>query len=286
MSASTIPDQQGRTVVITGANTGIGRVTAEVLAAAGARVVLACRSRERTEGVLAAIAAIPGAPAPVFVPLDLSSLADVRRAADALREACPRIDVLVNNAGLAGARGQTRDGFELAFGTNHLGHFLLTHLLRPALEAAPAPRVVNVASEAHYRSKGIPLDGVQQPTRTRTGFAEYADSKLANVLFTAELHRRWKASPILAASLHPGVVATEVWRQLPGPLAWVAKRFMITAEEGARTTLHCATHAEVAEHPGAYWDQCRVRKASRIARSEDAAAALWDRSLGWCGLAD
>lgn len=178
----------GQTVVITGANAGIGRVTARTLASEGARVILACRSRERTQPVLDEIARAGGDAH--FVALDLASLDAVRQAASEIRDANPTIDLLINNAGLAGQRGETKDGFELAFGVNHLGHFLLTAELMDAVRKAKAPRIVHVASRAHTRAFGIPWERVRGSTRSFTGLREYSVSKLANVLFCRELARR------------------------------------------------------------------------------------------------
>jgi NAD(P)-dependent dehydrogenase (short-subunit alcohol dehydrogenase family) len=149
--------------------------------------------------------------------------------------------VLINNAGLGGTRGQTVEGFELTFGTNHLGHFLLTERLRPRLLQAPAARIINVASMAHYQAKhGIDFDAVRKPTGL--GVSEYAVSKLANVLHASELARRLQGTTVLACSLHPGVVATNIWQRSMGrPLAAVVKLFMMSSDDGARTTVFCAT---------------------------------------------
>ena len=284
-----LPRQDGKTIVITGANAGIGKVTALRLAEAGARVVIAGRSRERTAPVLEAINSMPGSQAPAFVQMDLTSLADVRRAADELLAICPAIDVLIANAGLAGQRGATKDGFELAFGVNHLGHYLFTRLLWERIAATEQSRVVLVASRAHFRAPGLDFEAVQQTTRTTTAFPEYCTSKLCNVLFAAELRRRQAARPsphVPVMSLHPGVVATEIWRHIPGPLAWIAKQFMITEEQGARTTLYCATSQDLGAEPALYYDDCKAKRVSKLAQREDLARELWERSAAWVGLPD
>jgi retinol dehydrogenase 12 len=183
-----------------------------------------------------------------------------------------------HNAGLAGARGSTKDGFELAFGTNHLGHFLLTKLLMPRLvESAPA-RIVNVSSKSHYRATGIDFDAVRQPTKAVTGLPEYEVSKLANVLFTKELARGRAGAGVRSYSLHPGVVATDAWREVPWPVRPLMKLFMISESDGAKTTLYCATSPEVADHDGRYYDSCREVKPSRVAEDTALAKELWDKS--------
>jgi len=274
----------GRVCVVTGANTGIGRVTALELARAGAHVILACRSRDRTEPVVEAIRSETGNPDVEMIELDLASFADVRAAAAKLLDRDLPLHVLVNNAGLAAQRGVTVDGFELAFGVNHLGHFLWTTLLLDRVhEAAPA-RVVTVASKAHYRAGGIDWDAVEKPTRTYTGYPEYQVSKLANVLFSAELHRRLRddgATGVSTYALHPGVVASDIWRRIPRPFRWLVTRNMISNEEGAQTPLHCATSPDAADRSGLYWDRCEPREPSRLARDEALAAELWRRSEEW-----
>lgn len=276
-------DLEGRVFLVTGANTGIGRVAAVELAKRGAEVLLACRSLPRTQGALDEIAAL-GTGRGTFLPLDLSQLDDVRRCANDLLERGQRIDVLINNAGLAGQRGITADGFEVHFGVNHLGHYLLTRMLMPTLRKQSGARVVHVASRAHYRAPGLDLDAVQQSTPSVAGFSEYAVSKLANVLFSNELARREGTSGVVSHSLHPGVVSTEIWRRIPGFIAWIPRLFMIDANEGAKTTLHCATAADAGTSTGKYWDKCKSRYPSRMATNEEIARTLWDRSAAWVGL--
>jgi NAD(P)-dependent dehydrogenase (short-subunit alcohol dehydrogenase family) len=274
-------DLAGRFIVVTGANTGIGRVTAEQLAARGASLVLACRSEERTRPVLEAIAASGGDAK--YLPLDLGDLASVRACAAKIDAMGRPIDVLINNAGVAGPRGATKDGFELAFGTNHLGHFLLTVLLAPRLRAASGARVVTVASRAHYSARGIDFEAVRHPTRSLTGVSEYNVSKLANVLFTRELAERLGPSGVRSYCLHPGVVASDVWRRVPAPLRALIKLAMISNEEGAKTTLYCATSPEVAGDDGLYYDECRAKEPSRVAQNESLARRLWEKSVEFTG---
>ena len=274
-------DLASKTVVVTGANTGIGRVTAATLARKKARVILACRSEERTRPVLQEIAG-EGNTAE-FLALDLADLASVRAAAGRLLARGEPLSVLVNNAGLAGAHGVTADGFELTFGTNHLGPYLFTRLLLPLLERAGEARVVNVSSEGHYRAPGIDWEAVRKPTRTTTAFPEYCVSKLANVLFSNELARR--APGVHTYSLHPGAVASDVWREVPWGLRQLAKLFMLSNEDGARTSLYCATDDAVKDQTGRYYDKQREKTASELARSEPLARELWERSAAWVGLA-
>jgi NAD(P)-dependent dehydrogenase (short-subunit alcohol dehydrogenase family) len=275
-------DLAGRNVIVTGANTGIGRVTAEHLAARGAHVVLACRSEPKTQPVLDAIRAAGGTAD--FEALDLGDLSSVRACASRLIARFQAIDVLLNNAGVAGQRGVTRDGFELMFGTNHVGHFALTMLLAARLRAAPHARVVTVASKAHKDATGIDFDGVRRPTRSFTGLPEYAISKLANILFSKELARRLGPGGPHAYSLHPGVVASDIWRRVPWPIRPLMTRRMLSNEEGAATSLYCATDPAVAEQTGRYYDHCQEKAPSAVAEDDELARRLWAKSVEWTGV--
>ena len=273
-------DLDGTTVVITGASTGIGAATARALAARGAKLLLACRSEARTAPVLSQLAAA-GTPAIGMVPLDLGDLDSVRGAADAIADRLPRFDVLINNAGLSGTRGGlTASGFELAFGTNHIGHFLLTTRLLDSLGDGAPRRVVTVASKSHYDAKGIDFDAVRRPTRSMTGLPEYAVSKLANVLFSQELARRMAGRGIHTYAVHPGVIASDIWRNVPRPMRFVMTRFMKSPEDGARTSVYCASSPEVADDTGLYYTDCAVKEPNPAATPE-LAAELWRRSEEW-----
>ena len=274
-----------KTIIVTGANTGIGKITAAELARQGAHVILACRSKDKTEKVLAEIRRdVPGANVE-FVPLDLGDLASVRACAKALLDRNIPIHGLVNNAGLAGARGQTKDGFEVQFGTNHLGHYLFTRLLLDRIiESGPA-RIVNVSSKSHYQAKGIDWDALQKPTRSVTALNEYSVSKLANVLFTKELARRLEGTKVTTYAVHPGVVATDVWRKVPAPFRWLMKKFMITPEQGAQASLRCATDPALASESGRYYDVGgKERRPARLADDVELAKTLWTKSAEWTGL--
>jgi len=267
--------------LITGANTGIGRVTAVELARAGAQVVIAGRSLERTQPVLDAIRALPHATPARFVPLDLGRLQSVRECAAAFTALGLPLHLLINNAGVAGARGLTHDGFEMMFGVNHLGHFLLTQELLPILIRTGASRVITVSSRAHRFASSFDWDALRRPTHSRTGVHEYAVSKLANLLFSAELARQLAGSGVSTYAVHPGVVATDIWRAVPAwlrPLLWL--RGMRTPEQGARTSLHCALHAPASER-GLYYADSQPKTPSAAGLNTDLARDLWQRSLAW-----
>jgi retinol dehydrogenase-12 len=270
-----MPDLTGKICLITGASSGIGRVTAQVLAARGAKVWLACRDRPKTEPVLDVISRAGGTAE--FVKLDLSDLDSVRACASVVLAKNEPLHVLINNAGLAGRKALTKQGFELTFGVNHLGHFLLTQLLLPRLLQQPS-RVVNVSSKAHYGASGIDFAELRRPGKGLGAFHAYEVSKLANVLHAKELARRYGAQGLHAYSLHPGVVASDVWRQVPQPFRALMKLRMISNEEGAKTTLYCAASPEVAEQNGLYYDECREKTPSAAAQNAELAAELWQKS--------
>lgn len=279
------PARAPGTALVTGANTGIGRLVALRLAEAGWRLLLAGRSAARTQATLDDIARLPGAPPPRFLELDLGDLGSVAGCAAAALEAAPRLDLLVANAGVAGARGLSASGFELAFGVNHVGHFALCLALWPALAAVPGARLVVVASRAHRRLARWTLDDVRRPTSSWTGIPEYARSKAANILFAAEFARRARPHGVLAYALHPGVLDTEIWRAMPGWLRALNRLRLGPAEDGAATTLHCALHA-APEQTGLYFAGARVEEPTATARDPALAADLWTRSLAWTGVAD
>jgi retinol dehydrogenase-12 len=271
----------GRVALVTGANTGIGLVTARELASRGAHVFVACRSLERGQAAVAEIQTATGNAQVEFLALDLGDFASVRACAAAFLARDLPLHLLVNNAGLAGSAGLTKSGFELAFGTNHLGHFLLTQLLLDRLKASAPARIVTVASRAHTRVSGINFDDVCQTTKGKAALPEYGVSKLANVLFSAELGRRLAGTGVTTYALHPGVVATDVWRELPQPFRAIAKLFMISAEAGAATTIYCATSPDVASQTGLYYDKCAVKTPSKAGQDAALAAELWRRSEVW-----
>jgi NAD(P)-dependent dehydrogenase (short-subunit alcohol dehydrogenase family) len=285
-----VPDQAGRTAVITGANSGIGFEAARVLAARGARVILACRDMGRAREAAERIGAVaPGAGVGV-VRLDLASLASVREAADELRSACTRIDLLVNNAGvMMPPYSVTADGFELQFGVNHLGHFALTGLLLDRLAGVPGARVVTVSSLNHRQGR-INFDDLQSRRGYRRA-AGYGQSKLANLMFTCELQRRLAGAgeQAIAVAAHPGLSATALPRYL-SPVSHtffvlVERPFAQSAAMGALPTLRAA--ADPAVHGGEYYGPGgrgeirgfpRLVSASEAARDEAAQRRLWQES--------
>jgi len=272
-----------RVVLITGASSGIGLVATRELLRRGAQVFAACRSRERAERAFPGIRSDPR-DALCFVPLELSDFESIRRCAATFLATGRPLHVLINNAGLAGARGLTRQGFEMTFGVNHLGHFLLTQLLLERLLASPPARVVNVASRAHRRVSGIPLDALRRSTPSWSGAREYNVSKLANVLFSAELGRRLAGRGVSTYALHPGVVDTAFWRAVPRLLRPLLHlRGMISPEAGARTLLHCATAPELEHESGLYYADCKVTAPTEVAQNRELASLLWQRSSAWVG---
>ena len=269
-------DLDGKVCVVTGASSGIGRVTAEVLAGRGAKVWLACRDSAKSAPVLRAIAQAGGKAE--LVQLDLADLGSVRACAAAISSKGEPLHVLLNNAGLAGQKRLTKQGFEQTFGVNHLGHFLLTQLLLPRLLEQPHSRVVNVSSKAHYNASGIDFDVLRRPGKGFGALNAYAVSKLANVLHAKELARRYGAQGLHAYSLHPGVIKSDVWREIPQPFRALLTLGMISNEAGAKTSLWCATSAEVADHNGLYYDECREKLPSAFAQDSELSRELWEKS--------
>ncbi len=270
---------QNQVCLVTGATSGIGKVTALELARRGAHVILTARSVAKGQPVADEIRAATGNQRVEVHALELDDLRATRRSAEAFLARDLPLHVLINNAGLAGQRGVTRDGFEIQFGVNHLGPFLFTTLLLDRIRQSAPARIVNVSSQAHYDAKdGIDYDAVRASTSSLTALPEYAVSKLANVLFTTELARRLDGSGVTTYALHPGVVATDVWRRIPAPIAWVMKQFMLSPEAGAATTLYCATDPSLSQTSGRYYDDCREKTPSSKARDAALAAELWAKS--------
>ncbi len=271
----------GQVALITGGNVGIGRITAIELAQKGFKVIIAGRSLERTQPVLDHIKSLKVDEQAMFLPLDLASLQSVRDCAQLFLQLNLPLNLLINNAGVAGSRGLTKDGFELTFGINHLGHFLLTQLLLEKLQSSGLSRIVTVSSRAHKRAANIDWDALCRPTSSWTGIREYAVSKLANLLFSAELAKRLHGTSISTYALHPGVVDTEIWRSAPD---WVRSlirlRGFLTPVEGARTTLHCALHAPQQES-GLYYADSQPMQPAPLGQNLKLATELWRRSEVW-----
>ena len=279
---------QGKACVITGATSGIGLVAAERLAALGARLLLVARDTARGEAAFARIQArAPGAPLRLVYG-DLSRLAEMNRLAGEIAALEPRIDVLINNAGAMFAeRGLTADGLERTFAVNHLAYFVLTNRLKPNLVAASRARVVNTASAAHRRA----ADGLDfadlQSERGYHYMSVYGRSKLANILFTRELARRWAGTGVTANCLHPGFVATRFGDNNRGffrlGLA-VAKLFAITPEKGAETIVYLASSPDVSAISGDYFYKCRPATPTAGGRDDTAANRLWNESAKLAGI--
>ena len=265
--------------LVTGAGSGIGRALAEALAARGGSVVLAARSPERAASVLDEIRRrYPQADARVMA-MDVSDFGSIRRAAGEFLAAGCRLDVLVNNAGVAGTFALSPDGFDLTYATNHLGPFLLTKLLLPRLRESPSARIVNISSMAHMRVKEIDwkcLERRSQPKRS--GFQDYAATKLMNVVHVKELARRLSGTSVTTYAVHPGVVASNIWRALPASLQWLVKLFMLSNEQGARTPLYCATDPKLGGVSGRYYNRSREAPSSPLADDPAVGRELWDRS--------
>ena len=276
----------GRVCVVTGASSGIGRATTHALARLGATLALVCRDRARGDDLVAEVAAASGHDRVALFVADLSSQAAVRELAGALMAAYPALHVLVNNAGVVNLRyTETTDGIETVFAVNHLAPFLLTHLLLGRLRDGSPSRIVNVASDAHRWGR-IEFEDLGRRRRYR-GMAVYAQSKLANVLFTYELARRLEGTAVTANCLHPGAVATALGHN-NGPVAKLIARalkpFFRTPEQGAATSIHLAASPAVDGISGRYFVNCREGLSSRASYDVATARRLWQVSAGMTGL--
>ena len=253
-----VPNQSGRLAIVTGSNTGLGYDTARVLAQHGAQVVLAVRDTTKGDAAANRIRSLtPGADVTLHK-LDLGSLGAVKESAAEMADTYPRIDLLINNAGVMYPRkSATADGFELQFGTNHLGHFALTGILLPSLLKVDGSRVVVVASIAHNIKAKIDFDDLQWERRSYSRVASYGQSKLANLMFAYDLQRRLAAAnaKTISVAAHPGVAATELSRHVPGytlpGVAWLFGKLLNTAEMGALPQIRAATDPSV--KGGQYW---------------------------------
>ncbi len=296
---------RGQAAVVTGANSGVGRSAAEMLVRAGVRVTMVCRSRERGEQALAELQGVaaaaqanpPGgmevdvAAATVTLELaDMSRLEDVRAAAARIAARLPAIDILVNNAGVAQAhRVMSAEGFELTFATNHLGHFLITHLLLDRLKAGRG-RIVNVSSRGHRGGdlRRASLEDIARGRAWKGGLQAYGDSKLANVLFAAESVRRWGGCGITANAVHPGVLSTEIWNKTPRLIRFLIRPFtwfMDKPDVGGAAVMNLVRDpARDDTIAGRYFNELDEELPSAQARDEGLARELWERSLEWAEL--
>jgi NAD(P)-dependent dehydrogenase (short-subunit alcohol dehydrogenase family) len=277
----------GKTCLVTGATDGVGKVTARALAEQGAHVLLVGRDPDKTEQTTRQIREQTGSASVQSFLADLSSQKQVRRLAEEVLSRHERLDVLVNNAGaLFLTRQESQDGIEMTLALNHLGYFLLTHLLLDRLRQSAPARIVNVASEAH-QSGTLDLEDLEG-RRRYSGWGAYCQSKLANVMFTYSLARRLEGTGVTANALHPGFVATGFgsdngWRgALMRPFI---RLFGMNVERGARTQIHLAGSPEVEGKSGLYWVKCRPARSSRVSHEEAAGERLWQLSAQMTGVA-
>lgn len=277
---------EGRVCVVTGATSGIGEATAHGLAALGTTVIVHGRDAEKGRQTVDRITRATGNSAVRFVQSDLAALAQVRQLASELDRSLPRLDVLVLNAGVACARRSvTADGYETTFAVNHLAPFLLTHLLRGKLEQSGAARIVVVSSEAH-RAARLDFDDLML-TKGYGQMRAYCRSKLANVLFTRSLARRLAGTAVTCNALHPGGVRTGIFREMPallrGILETVGRLFLLSPEQGAKTSLYLASSSEVATRSGGYYIRCKPAQPSAAALDDAAGERLWEVSAKLVG---
>ncbi len=270
----------GKTVLITGATSGIGFEASVELARMGARLVMVGRNEAKTAPKAEEVRRRSGSNRVEFLVCDFSSQHQVRRLAETFCVRHASLHILVNNAGTVFAkRTLTEDGIEATFAVNHLSYFLLTHLLLDLLVKSAPARIVNVASTAHYRGT-MDFDDLMFERGYRLMRA-YSRSKLANVLFTRELARRIKSSGVTVNALHPGAVATNIWSGAPRrlrPVLWIAKRLMMTPAEGAKTILYLATSRDMEGTTGLYFEKNRPKEPSPLAREDAVGKRLWKES--------
>ncbi|KAK2886653.1 retinol dehydrogenase 12, like [Channa argus] len=270
----------GQTVIITGANTGIGKETALDLAKRGAKVILACRDIEKAQVATKEVIESSGNENVVCMKLDLADSKSIREFAEAINKDEPKLNILINNAGvMVCPYGKTADGFEMQIGVNHLGHFLLTYLLIDLIKKSTPARIVNVSSMAHSFGS-INLDDLNSEQSYDKNKA-YAQSKLANVLFTRSLAKRLEGTGVTTYSLHPGVIKTDLWRHLNGPqqFLWkMASPFIKNSAQGAQTTIYCAVEPSLANESGGYYSDCAPANCSAAGKDDEMAQKLWELS--------
>ena len=275
-------DMQGKTVVITGANTGIGRVTAEDLARRGAEVTMICRSKERGEAACAEIRAATRNEKVGLIVADLAELKDVRRAAEEVKQRHPKVHVLINNAAVfLPKREVTSDGYEKTFATNYLSHFLLTHLLLDTLKASAPSRIVSVATLT--RGISVNFDDLQLEKKYSI-MGSVGPTKMALILHAQELARQLEGTGVTINALHPGLVKTPLLDETPWWMRALSHLFSTTPEKGARTSIYLATSPEVANVSGKLFADCKPVKASGQAEDGVSGPKLMDLSLKLAGL--
>lgn len=278
---------EGKVVVITGANTGIGKETAIDLAKRGAeKVIIACRDMEKANAAVKDIIESSGNENVVCMKLDLSDSKSIREFAEAINKDEPKLNILINNAGVMVCPfGKTADGFEMQIGVNHLGHFLLTYLLLDLIKKSAPARIINVSSMAHSWGS-INLEDLNSEKHYDKNKA-YAQSKLANVLFTRSLAKRLEGTGVTTYSLHPGVVQTELWRHLNGVQQFFMKMispFTKNSVQGAQTTIYCAVDPSLEKESGGYYSDCAPANCSAAAKDDNVAEKLWELSCSLLSL--
>lgn len=290
----------GKTAIVTGSNTGIGKCTVEDFYKRGARVLMACRNAEKAneacKDIKTACEGLEKLGEIEIIHLDLSSLDSVRDCAKKLLETEEKINILVNNAGVMMCpKSKTKDGFEMQIGTNHFGHFLFTLLLLPRMIKSSPSRIVNVSSKAH--NDGVmDFEDLNFDTRKYSALKAYQQSKLANVLFTKELARRLHESNIenvSVYSLHPGVITSDLGRHLDDTyfrgaqfILGAFRLVMKNCEQGAQTTIHCCVDEQAGKDTGLYYAECAVTEPCAAAKDMETAKKLWEVSLKLVGLED
>ena len=281
-------DLSGKTVLITGANSGIGFEASVAIARLGAELVMVARDRRRGEDALAAVRARSASAAVSLLLCDMASLASVRRLAAEYRARHARLDVLVNNAGSVNDQRQTtEDGVERTFAANYLGSFLLTNLLLDLLKASAPARVINVSSIGH-RQGTLDFDNLHFQHGGYSVMGAYGRSKLAQILFTRELAERLKGTGVTVTAVHPGAVGTNIWSHAPWfvrPVFAVLRHFMLSSSAGAEPVVRLATSADVEGQTGGYYERFRLVEPSTIARDTSVAKRLWIESAKLASLA-
>ena len=274
---------EGKTVVITGGNAGIGKATAINLAKQGAEILITSRSERKAKAAVEEIKSASKNENIDFVLINLIDQESVKKAAVEIKTKCSKIDVLINNAGCYLSELElSPQGIEGQFATNHIGHFLLTNLILDNIKAAGKARIINLASIAHKYTRELNLDDINYEKEEYGGWKSYSRSKYCNILFTNELAKRLEGTGITANAVHPGGVRTEIAEKNANwftKLGWIVmKPFMVTVEEGAKTSIHLASSPEVEGETGGYWVKCKKHFSNRPSQEEANWKALWKKS--------
>lgn len=269
-----------KTVIITGANTGIGKHAATDLAKRGARIIMACRDMEKANAALKEVIEASGNQNVVTCRLDLADTKSIREFAEKINTEEKQVNILINNAGvMVCPYGKTADGFEMQIGVNHMGHFLLTYLLLDLIKSSAPARIITVSSMAH-KWGAINLEDINSE-KSYDKRKAYSQSKLANILFTRSLAKRLEGTGVTTYVLHPGVVQTDLWRHLSKPeqaVMWMARPFTKTSVQGAQTTIYCAVAPELDTESGKYYSDCAPANCTQAALDDDMAQRLWELS--------